>query len=115
MNSACPPFRVSLGVRCARRTKNSPNAMSGSENLIWECSGNYSAFEESSSDDSLDFRATLRKAKSAISRLPGCARRQVAGDCACTPCLAHIDFKILHLAYSLAVWALVEAFLRTIG
>jgi hypothetical protein len=52
MNSACPLFRVGLGVRCVRRTKNSPNAKSGSEHLIWECSGNYSTFEVSSNDDS---------------------------------------------------------------
>ena len=60
MNSICPLFGVSLGVRCVRRTKNSPNARSGSEHLIWECSGNYSAFEVSSNGDSLDFRVILR-------------------------------------------------------
>lgn len=48
-----------LDLRCARRTKNSPTARFGSEHLIWACSGNYSAFEESSSDDSLDFKAIL--------------------------------------------------------
>jgi hypothetical protein len=115
MNSAYPLVRVSPKVRCAKRTKNSPTARFGSEHLIWECSGNYSAFEESFSDDSLDFRAILRKALSAISILPGCARHPVAGDCACTPSLAHTDFKILHLAYMLATLALVVALLRTIG
>jgi hypothetical protein len=60
MNSICPLFGVSLGVRCVRRTKNSPNARSGSEHLIWECSGNYSAFEVSSNGESLGFRVIHR-------------------------------------------------------
>ena len=115
MNSAYPLVRASPKVRCARRTKNSPTARFGSEHLILECSRNYSAFEESSSDDSLYFMAILRKALSAISILPGCARHPAAGDCACTPSLAHTDFKILHLAYMLAALTLVVALLRTIS
>jgi hypothetical protein len=62
MNSAYPLVISSPKVRCAKRTKNSLTARFGSEHLIWACSGNYSAFEESFSDDSLDFRAILRKA-----------------------------------------------------
>jgi hypothetical protein len=62
MNSAYPLVRASPKVRCARRTKNSPTARFGSGHLISAWSENYSAFEESSSDDSLYFRAILRMA-----------------------------------------------------